>query len=161
MFLFWLLYIYHHKLVNHIIQYFFKSPTLVQMAFCFSDSLSSTIRKEFNINYLNTQLSTQDCPFVLTSFEMAILSTSTSQTFIVFFTKKKHLLLLSSHQISTLLYYFSKLIRTFFYKYVMKTDSMSIITLFKVNIFSRGKESYELIINFCIIMRKRYAIPLF
>ena len=52
MFLFWFLYIYHHRLVNHSDQYFFESSILVQMVFYFSNSFSLSTLKNINLIFL-------------------------------------------------------------------------------------------------------------
>ena len=47
--------IYHHRPVHHLIQYFFKSSILIQIALYLSSSFSSTLEK--NINLLSSSLS--------------------------------------------------------------------------------------------------------
>ena len=114
MFLFWILYIYHHRLVKHFSSIFFKSLILVQIALYFSYSFSSSIRKDINLLILSlSPFSTLnvliyplilgiiktnalivlskylfkylELVFVLINFEITILSTLTSQIFTGFF----------------------------------------------------------------------------
>ena len=131
MFLFWFLCIYHPKLVKHLIQYFFKYSILLQIALYFSNNFSSSIWKDINLLILSSSpsltlnvliyplslciiktnglKSLSEYPikylesiFVLTNFEITILSTLTFQ---IYFMWHKTLFLLSlSLQISTLLY---------------------------------------------------------
>ena len=102
MFLFSFLYICYHRMVKHLIQYFFKSSILVQIALYFSNNFISNFF-QFQISYTyplilgilktnglivlsNFIPSTYlELVFVSTNFEKTMLSTLTSQFFKGFF----------------------------------------------------------------------------
>ena len=127
----------------HLIQYFFKSSILVQIALYFSNNFSSPIWRDINLFFLSSTLNVLtylfilgiiktngvtslskypikylELVFVLTNFEITILSALKSQIFIVFFfffffQHKTFLLQFLSFQASPLLYYRKKIVIMF------------------------------------------------
>ena len=131
---------------------FLKSSILVQLALCISNNFLSYILKDFNLLFLSSTLKFLTYPvildiikanglvalseyqikylelvFVLTSFEITVLSTLTSQIFIGSFAADTSIFLKISYSSSDFLSLF-------------RTDLMSLITLSKVKIFSIGNK---------------------
>ena len=65
MFLFWFLYICRHRLVKHLTLYLFKSSISVQIVLYFSNSFSSSIRKDTNLLFPSLTLNVLTYPLVL------------------------------------------------------------------------------------------------
>ena len=114
MLIFCLLYIYHHRLVEHLIQYVLSLQSYSKWFYVFSNSFSSSIQKDINLLFLslfsssawnaltyllplgniktnglitlsNYPIKYLELVFVSTYFEMTILSTLTSGFFFFFF----------------------------------------------------------------------------
>ena len=108
MFLFWFLYIYHHRLVKHLIQYlislqpcpngfiFFNSfsPSMAKQIYWLFVSLSSSLTLKHNLGYTKTNgfiglskypINYLEFIFVLTSFEIFIWLQLTFQILIGLF----------------------------------------------------------------------------